>query len=225
MKKQLSPETRENYKKIMRRISRMQNGDVAKILRKMGIAYRLNYGVSIPHLRQLVTDFKPNNELAYLLWEKNIRETKILASVLFETDKISMDEAVEITKKVTNQELIEQYSRNFFSRLLYLPQLFEKWVKGTETEIILAYYSAGWYIRQGGTQLEEIKKLALSHIVSLAQNDSSLIHQSLSFVLQSLSVISASDNQEIKELAERLMHSEKSTARRLGEEFLWFNTK
>jgi len=225
LKKEVATDTKENYKKIVRKISHMQNGDVAKILRNMGLDYKLSYGVSIPHLRQVVSEFEPNNELAFLLWERDIRETRILASSLFDVTDLPIEKARIIAKKIVNQELREQYSRNLFARLPYLPGLVETWMAGTLEEKTLALYSVGWHIRQGGSLADDLKAMVFTQIGEMAAIDQVMVHQSLSFVMQSLSVVSDVYNAEMKELAVRLMQSEKLNVHRLGEEFLWFNTK
>lgn len=225
MKKTVSPEVKENYKKLMRRVSRMQNGDISKILRKMGIAYRLNYGVSIPHLRQLIPDIKPNNELAFLLWNRNIRETKILSSMLFEIDSLTKEQALEIGSKVNNQELIEQFSRNLFARMPFVLELIESWIKGSLAEITLAFYTAGWNARQETGFSEPIKDWAFKHIKESAAIDNNQLHQSISFVMQCISHLSEENRQAMKILAENMMHTEKNSVRRLGEEYLWINTQ
>lgn len=209
----------------MRRVSRMQNGDISKLLRKMGIAYRLNYGVSIPHLRQLIPDIKPNNELAFLLWTRNIRETKILASMLFEIDKLTLEEALLIGSKVNNQELIEQFSRNLFARLPFITDLLKKWINGSVAEITLAFYTAGWNARQETGYSDAINDWAFKHIKESASIDNNQLHQSISFVMQCISHLSDENQQNMKILAEDMMRTEKTSVRRLGEEFLWINTQ
>ncbi len=219
----ISIDTKKSYKDIMQCISRMQNGEISKILCKMGIVYRMNYGVSIPHLRQLVTDFKPNNELAFILWEKDIRETKILASILFESNTVTFEQALEIASKLNNQELVEQFSRNLFSRLPFLVLFMERCLDGTSWEKMLALYSAGWYIRQHGESIDIIKQLCYSYVDELNTVENNQLHQSILFVLQSLSMHSELMRLEIKEKAHQLMNSENCSIRRLGEEFLWLN--
>ncbi|MFA6403116.1 MAG: DNA alkylation repair protein [Salinivirgaceae bacterium] len=219
----ISIDTIKSYKDIMHSISRMQNGEISKILSKMGIEYRLNYGVSIPHLRQLVTGFEPNNELAFILWEKDIRETKILASILFENNTITFEQAIEIAGKLNNHELVEQFSRNLFSRLPFLILLMEQWLEGTDWEKMLALYSAGWYTKHHDGSIDIIKKLCYCYIDKLNAVENNPLHQSLLFILQSLSMHSELMRLEIKEKAQQLMSSENCSIRRLGEEFLWLN--
>ena len=109
--------------------------------------------------------------------------------------------------------------------LPYLPGLVETWMAGTLEEKTLALYSVGWHIRQGGSLADDLKAMVFTQIGEMAAIDQVMVHQSLSFVMQSLSVVSDVYNAEMKELAVRLMQSEKLNVYRLGEEFLWFNTK
>jgi hypothetical protein len=219
----ISTETKNGFSDLMNGISRMQNGEISKILCRMGILYPINYGVSIPHLRQLVADCKPNNELAFLLWEKEIRETKILASILFEPEYISMDQAFEIGRKINNQELVEQFSKNFFSKLPFLSTLMDRWISGNDWEKMLALYSSGWYIRQNSGSIESIKNRVFWYIDQMKALEINPLHQSFLFAFQSLSTHSEMMRMEIKEKATILMSSDNCSIQRLGEEFLWLN--
>jgi 3-methyladenine DNA glycosylase AlkD len=212
-----------DFKNIMLNISRMQNGEISRLLSKMGVIYRENYGVSIPHLRQIVSCYKPNNELAFDLWNKDIRETKILSSILFEPDKITFHQAIEIAKKIDNQELVEQFSRNCFSKLPFLLNLAEHWLNGTDWEKIVASYSLGWQIRQQNKSDYAAIKLTYNFIEELNSLENNPLHPSLLFLLQSIAKNSASTHTEIKEKATLYMQSGNYSIRRLGEEFLWLD--
>ena len=59
------------------------NGVASKAYRQSGTAYRLVYGVELPRLRTIAADFEPDRRLAMALWNDNIRETRMLAVMLF----------------------------------------------------------------------------------------------------------------------------------------------
>ena len=50
------------------------------------------YGVSIPNLRKLAKEIGKDHELAQILWGANIRETRILATMIDEPDKITNEQ-------------------------------------------------------------------------------------------------------------------------------------
>ena len=69
------------------------NGVAAKSLRESGTAYRLVYGVELPRLRSIAADYEPDRRLALALWNDNIRETRMLAVMLFPAEEFDDDVA------------------------------------------------------------------------------------------------------------------------------------
>ena len=69
------------------------NGIAAKNLRQSGSAYRLVYGVELPRLREIATAYTPERHLALALWNENIRETRMLAVLLFPHDEFDSNMA------------------------------------------------------------------------------------------------------------------------------------
>lgn len=223
MKTNIPSEVLENYKKILRKVSHLQNGDVSKLLQKMGINYRLNYGVSIPHLRQIGSDYKPNNTLAFLLWKRDIREAKIISSMLFEADKLSWEQIIDITSQLKNQELIEQFSKNLLAHSPELPLLLDAWLSKSVMESTLAFYTASWAIKQNHKQKEAIINWVMHHIQALAQNEDPQTHQAIIFAMHTVYQTDEPNQQKMKSLAENMMHTENNSVRSLGQEFLWLN--
>lgn len=69
------------------------NGVAAQSLRQSGSAYRLVYGVDLPRLRSIAADYSADRRLALALWNDNIRETRMLAVLLFPPDEFTVDMA------------------------------------------------------------------------------------------------------------------------------------
>ncbi|MBQ9284726.1 MAG: DNA alkylation repair protein [Bacteroidaceae bacterium] len=69
------------------------NGVAAKSFRQSGTAYRLVYGVELPRLRSIAAEYKADRRLALALWNDNIRETRMLAVMLFPIEEFDADMA------------------------------------------------------------------------------------------------------------------------------------
>lgn len=69
------------------------NGITAKSIRESGMGYRLVYGVELPRLREIASGYTPDRRLAQALWNEDIRESKILAILLFPVDEFDRDMA------------------------------------------------------------------------------------------------------------------------------------
>ena len=67
------------------------NGIAAKSIRESGMGYRLVYGVELPRLREIAAAYTPDRRLAQTLWNEDIRESKILAILLFPVEEFDRD--------------------------------------------------------------------------------------------------------------------------------------
>lgn len=101
--------------KIIAQVKRNKNGIVADSLKKAGIIYEMNYGVSIVHLRNIARTFAPNNDLSRALWRKKWRETMMLASFLMEKDSKSIELLTEFTEEAHTEEVLQQLGMNSLS--------------------------------------------------------------------------------------------------------------
>ena len=94
------------------------NGVTAQSLREKGLDYHLNWGASLGHLREMARDYEPSHELAMALWKENVRECKILATLLMPHDEMTLDEAWQWARETTMQEIAELVTMNLYQ---YLP--------------------------------------------------------------------------------------------------------
>ena len=58
------------------------NGVLSARMREAGMPYKLVFGVELPRLESIAREFTPDRRLAQQLWNENIRESKMLASML-----------------------------------------------------------------------------------------------------------------------------------------------
>ncbi|MCR5819458.1 MAG: DNA alkylation repair protein [Bacteroidaceae bacterium] len=58
------------------------NGVTAARIRESGMDYHLVFGVEYPRLQSIAAEFTPDRHLAQALWQENVRESRILATLL-----------------------------------------------------------------------------------------------------------------------------------------------
>ncbi len=103
------------FQDILRKIRPLQNGEVSESMIKRGIDYKVNLGASIVSLRNLATHYQPNHLVALKLWNKQWRETMILATLLDEPEAVTANQMDFWAKSLHNIELAEQVAMNLFS--------------------------------------------------------------------------------------------------------------
>ena len=118
----------EQIKEIKQSFRQIMDGAVAQSMRRKGVSYNLNWGATLPRLREMAAELQPDYDLALGLWKENVRECKILATMLMPADRI-LPEVVDIWMEQTeNQEIAEQASLNLYCRLPFAADKAYQWM-------------------------------------------------------------------------------------------------
>jgi hypothetical protein len=125
-----NPEVENIFKQIVTSIPPMQNGLTAESLAKRGISYEKAYGSSIVDLKQFARQYDKNHLLALKLWNKNWRETMILATLLDEPQKVTEEQMDFWVKTAQNTEIIEQMVTNLFTETPFAFVKALEWCRG-----------------------------------------------------------------------------------------------
>jgi len=108
---------------IKQKIRLSMNGVVSDNMKKSGIIYLKNFGVSIPRLKEIAQEYSPNHDLAQRLWLLKIRETMILATLLQPIEKFKLENASNWISEINNIEIVEQCCMNLFSKIKFANQI------------------------------------------------------------------------------------------------------
>ena len=73
-------------KEIRQQFRLLMNGVTAQSLREKGMDYHLNWGASLGHLRELADEYGKDYDTATELWNDDVRESKIMATLLMPHD-------------------------------------------------------------------------------------------------------------------------------------------
>lgn len=104
-------------------LRRAMNGVVSQSMREKGLVYKLNFGVPLLEIKQIAARYEPDEGLAAEMWKEDVRELKILATLLQPTDCFSLENARLWVDEIPNIEMAEQCSHNLFSNLPYAENL------------------------------------------------------------------------------------------------------
>lgn len=120
--------TEQQVKEIKQSFRQMMDGAVAKSMRDKGADYKLNWGATLPRLRAKADELGPNYSLAIALFRENVRECKILATMIMPPDEV-LPEVIDIwMEQITTQEIAEQAAFNLFQYLPYAPDKAYTWM-------------------------------------------------------------------------------------------------
>ena len=118
----------QQVKDIKQSFRLMMDGSIAQSMRDKGVDYHLNWGVTLPRLQVKADEIGKNYELAIALWKENVRECKILATMIMPPDVI-LPEVVDIWMEQTETiEIAEQAAMNLYQFLPYAPMKAYEWM-------------------------------------------------------------------------------------------------
>ena len=98
------------------------NGVTAQSLRDKGQSFHLIWGISLLHLHEMAADYPHDHDLACALWTENIRECKILATLLMPPGEFTLDKAREWAATLAAQEIAD-CSAQLYAAQPYAEQL------------------------------------------------------------------------------------------------------
>lgn len=132
----------DRIKEIKQSFRLMMDGSIAQSMRDKGVDYHLNWGATLPRLRQKADEIGKNYDLAIALWKENVRECKILATMIMPADEI-LPEVVDIWMEQTETvEIAEQAAMNLYQYLPYAPEKAYQWI-ASEREL---YQLCGFHV-------------------------------------------------------------------------------
>lgn len=118
----------EQVKEIKQSFRQMMDGAIAQSMRDKGVNYHLNWGATLPRLKEKATEIGPNYDLAIALWKENVRECKILATMIMPADKV-LPEVIDIwVEQIDAIEIAEQASFNLFQHLPFAAEKAFQWL-------------------------------------------------------------------------------------------------
>lgn len=128
--------TQEEIIRDMRiRCRQAMNGMVSTSMRKWGLDYKVNFGLTIQQIKDTSKRYSSNAALAETLWGEDTRELKLMGTLLYPIDEFQEMTADKWVQEITNQEIREQVCFNLFQELPYAENLSMKWVENENLSV------------------------------------------------------------------------------------------
>jgi len=109
--------TEEQLKNIKQSFRLIMDGAIAQSMRDKGVNYHLNWGASVLFLKNKADEIGLDYDLAIALWKENIRECKILATMIMPPEKM-LPEVLDLwVEQIPSVEIAEQLAFNLMQKL------------------------------------------------------------------------------------------------------------
>jgi 3-methyladenine DNA glycosylase AlkD len=113
--------------KIIEKLRSLSNPKAIEGMAKYGITPKKTYGVSIPDLRKINKEIGTNHALALRLWEMDLRETRILASMIDDPKMVTKEQMEKWAKDFDYWEICDQCCMNLFEKTEFAYQKAIEW--------------------------------------------------------------------------------------------------
>ncbi|MFQ5640245.1 MAG: DNA alkylation repair protein [bacterium] len=104
------------YEDILKELKSLSSPEAVEGMTRFGINPKNSYGVSMPNLRKIAKKTGKNHALAKKLWSSNMRETRILASMIDEPKLVTENQMETWVKEFDYWEICDQCCMNLFER-------------------------------------------------------------------------------------------------------------
>lgn len=126
-------QARDKAQEIKRSFRLVMDGQTAQSMRDKGAAYKLNWGAAVPMLRTMADEIGQDYELALELWKADVRECKILATMLMPHDAICPEMVDLWMEQTPTQEIAEQATFNLYRHLPFAAEKAYRWMADGRT--------------------------------------------------------------------------------------------
>ena len=129
----MNEETHQKLMKIKRSFRLLMSGPTSQSMTQKGLGYKINWGVPFIELKKMALEYGKDYELAIELWKEDIRECKILATLIMPAEKM-LPEITDIwMEQVKSQEMAEMLAFNLLQYLDYAPAIAYEWIATDKT--------------------------------------------------------------------------------------------
>ena len=124
----MTEETHQKLKEIKQSFRLLMNGVTSQSMREKGVDYHINWGASLGHLQEMAQEYGKDYDLAIELWKENIRECKILATMIMPVEKMSLELIDLWMEQTPSQEIAEIASFHLYQHLDCAAVVAFKWI-------------------------------------------------------------------------------------------------
>lgn len=176
----------EKLKEIKRSFRLEMNGPVSQSMRNRGSEYKLNWGVTVPALQAMAKEIGKDYELAIALWKEDIRECKILATLIMPADKMLVEIVDLWMEQTPSQEIAELAAFNLYQYLSFAPVLAYEWIATSKPLYQICGYQLLARLFANGQEPNErgINEFLDQAHATLLGNDIALKHAAYNCVLR-----------------------------------------
>ena len=204
----MNEDTHSKLMAIKQSFRLFMDGTTSRSMAQKGMGYKINWGVPFHELRKMTAPYTPDYELAIELWKENIRECKIMATLIMPPERMSPELADVWTDLPIQQELAEMLAFNLLQHVDFAPTLAYQWMASDRTDRqICAYQLLARLFMRGNEPNERGLDEYFDQVSIALQNDNLGVRHAANASLQKLAMLGDSYEHRVDKLLTSLQDS------------------
>ena len=201
----MNEDTHSKLMAIKQSFRLFMDGTTSRSMAQKGMGYKINWGVPFHELRKMAVPYAPNYELAIELWKENIRECKIMATLIMPPERMSTELVDVWTEQPLQQEMAEMLAFNLLQHVDFAPALAYQWMASDRMDRqICAYQLLARLFMKGNEPNQRGLDEYLDQVSVALQSDNLGVRRAASASLQKLAMLGDSYEQRVDQLLARL---------------------
>lgn len=204
----INEDTHSKLMAIKQSFRLFMDGTTSRSMAQKGMGYKINWGVPFHELRKMAVPYTPDYELAIELWKENIRECKIMATLIMPPERMSPELADVWTDLPIQQELAEMLAFNLLQHVDFAPTLAYQWMASDRTDRqICAYQLLARLFMRGNEPNERGLDEYFDQVSIALQNDNLGVRHAANASLQKLAMLGDNYEHRVDKLLTSLQDS------------------
>lgn len=173
---------------IKKELRASMNGILSAKMREAGAPYKLVFGVELPRLQSIAGEFPPSRQLAQQLWNENIRECKLLATMLMPPQEFLPEVAEIWADEIPTAEVAQVFVMHLLSKEPWCAVTAFEWIASTyPMRQLCGFLCIARLLRQGALLNERSILELKDQAQSLLPNADLALRKAIMATLSSLS--------------------------------------
>ncbi len=209
---------REKIRAIKQQFRLSMNGVVSQNMREHGMNYKVNFGLTLPLLKRIAEETGRNAELAQALWEETtVRESMMIAPLLYPIEELSADRADEWVADLPNTEVADMCSKYLFCKAEFALQRAAAWSQSEKRLSAYAAFQTATALLINNPEMamsNELEAIVASAIAKSESSDKGVVFAALVFLKQAvhnpaIAPYLLSEHRALPEKLSMLLHEER----------------
>ncbi len=145
----------EQIRDIKKELRSSMNGVLSARMREAGMPYKLVFGVEYPRLVTIAHEFPTDRRLAQALWNENIRESKLLATLLMPSEEFLPEMADIWVDEIPTAEVAQIMVMNLVRHQVWASEMAFHWIASDDSMRQLCGFLTMAHLLQAGGELNE----------------------------------------------------------------------